>query len=527
MASSGLETYARCMDKKVDYLIAASDVAGYEAAPFDVWCKYFADPSERDPPSRAVEFLSRSGMQYEEDVRRAKYPNAFVVGDGSHTREERARFDPVVAGERVLAERSSVSFKRGIKLMAAGKDVIATCPLYDLRHGMCGTPDILERVDGPSLFGSHHYVVKEIKSARNIRRHHKMQTAFYNLLIGRIQGRVPEKFHIMCGNGTEYTFAFSAYEDALKVALAGIAGIRNGAEVPTPTYGSSAYPWKAFGNKRAVEAGDVSIIGNMRRCDLDALRRSGIRTIRDMLSLRISDIISKCGIGSNAARNYWQSAASLVIEWPIRRARAKAQLPKRRMDVFLDMCARRANGDDTGNGFAVYMAGALIRNGRDERYVSFIADSTREGNVVDGILGLVESAKDYAVYHCNVRNCELLIKDMERHRTDAGTIRSITSGGRMFNLQGRAVALYALPVPGNDIGSIASYVGFKRTSPEIDPNWLCPLYNEYCKDAGANSEILELMQGNSMDNCMAMAAVKDWLAEDTEGSGYLRAPSRA
>ena len=146
------------MDKKVDYLIAASDVAGYEAALFDVWCKYFADPSERDPPSRAVEFLSRSGMQYEEDVRRAKYPNAFVVGDGSHTREERARFDPVVAGERVLAERSSVSFKRGIKLMAAGKDVIATCPLYDLRHGMCGTPDILERVDGPSLFGSHHYV---------------------------------------------------------------------------------------------------------------------------------------------------------------------------------------------------------------------------------------------------------------------------------------------------------------------------------------------------------------------------------
>ena len=116
---------------------------------------------------------------------------------------------------------------------------------------------------------------------------------------------------------------------------------------------------------------------------------------------------------------------------------------------------------------------------------------------------------------------------MERHRADAGTIRSITSGGRMFNLQGRAVALYALPVPGNDIGSIASYVGFQRTSPEIDPNWLCPLYNEYCKDAGANSKILELMQGNSMDNCMAMAAVKDWLAEDTEGSGYLRAPSRA
>ena len=525
MTGSGLEPYDRCMDKRVDYLIAASDVAGYEEAPFDVWCRYFADPSERDTPSRAVEFLSRSGMQYEEDVRRNRYPNAFVVENRSHTREERARFDPVAAGERVLAERSSASFKRGIELMAAGKALIATCPLYDLRHGICGTPDILERADGPSLFGSHHYVVKEIKSARNIRRRHEMQTAFYNLLIGRIQGRVPEKFHIMDGNGAEHAFEFSAYEDALKVALAGIAGIRNGAEVPTPTYGSSAYPWRAFANKRAVEAGDVSIIGSMRRLDLDALRRNGIRTTRDVLSLRISDISSKCGIDYNAARNYWQSAASLAIEWPIRRARAKERLPKRQMEVFLDIGACRENGD--GNGFAVYMAGALVRKGRDQRYVSFIGDNTGEGNVVDGILGLVEGAKDYAVYHRNVRNCELLIKDIERHRADADTIRSITSGGRVFNLQGRAAALYAFPVPGNGIGSIASYVGFQRTSPEIDPYWLCLLYNEYRKDAGANSEILELLRGNSMDNCMAMAAVKDWLAENTEGSGYLCAPSRS
>lgn len=95
----------------------------------------------------------------------------------------------------------------------------------------------------------------------------------------------------------------------------------------------------------------------------------------------------------------------------------------------------------------------------------------------------------------------------------------------MFNLQGRAVALYAFPVPGNDINSIASYVGFKRPHAEIDTNWLCSLYNEYCKDADANANILGLMQENSMDNCMAMAAVKDWLAENVEGSGYLCAPN--
>ena len=527
MTGSGLQLYARCMDKRADYLIAASDVVSYETAPLNVWCKYFADQSERDPPTRALKFLSRGGSQYEEDVRRARYPNAVVIENESHTKEERAQFDPVSSGERVLAECSSASLKRGIELMVAGEAAIATCPLYDLRHGMCGTPDILERADGPSLFGSHHYVVKEIKSARSIHRHHKMQTAFYNLLIGRIQEYVPEKFHIIDGNGSESEFVFSTYEDALKVALARIADIRNGGEVPIPTYGSSPYPWRAFCNKRAVEAGDVSIIGNMRRSDLDALRRNGIGTIRDMLSLRISDISSKCGIGADAARNYWQSAASLIIKWPIRRVTAKTPLPKRRTEIFLDIGACRMNRNGAGDGFTVYMAGALVRNGRDKRYVSFVAGSTGERKVVDGILGLLEGMKDCAIYHCSMRNCEHLKKAMERHRVDMGAVSSIMSGGRMLNLQGRAVALYAFPVPGNDISSIAGYIGFKRTHPEIDANWLCPLYNKYCKDTGANAGILELMQENSMDNCMAMAAVKDWLAEDAEGSGYLCAPSRA
>ena len=523
MNDNGLGLYGECMDKKMDYLIAASDAASYDTSPVDVWCKYFANQSEKDPPTKALGFLSLGGMQYEEDVMRARYPNAVVIENENHTKKERAGFDPVSAGERVLAERSSDSFRKGIELMAAGEAAIATCPLYDLRCGMCGTPDILERVDGPSLFGSHHYVVKEIKSARNIKRYHKMQVAFYNLLIGRIQGHVPEKFYIIDGNGRESEFAFSAYEDALKIALDRIADIRNGGETPVFTYGSSKYPWKAFGNKRAVEAGDVSIICNMRRHDLDALRRNGIRTIRDMMALRIPDISSKCGIGADAARNYWQSAASLTIQRPIRRVTAKTQLPKRRTEIFLDISSCRLNRN--GGDSTVYMVGVLVRNGRDKQYVSFVAGNTGEGKMPDGLLGFMGGMKDYALYHCSMRNCEHLKKAMGRHRVDMGAVSSIMSGGRMFNLQGRAVALYAFPVPGNDINSIASYVGFKRPHAEIDTNWLCSLYNEYCKDADANANILGLMQENSMDNCMAMAAVKDWLAENVEGSGYLCAPN--
>ena len=510
MTGRELEPYDRCMEKGVDYLIAASDVAGYEMAPFDIWCKYFADRSEKDPPSRVVEILSRRGIQYEEAVRRTKYPDAFVVDNESRTKDERARFDPVAAGEKVLAQCSSTSFKKGVELMKAGKAVIAACPLYDLRHGMCGTPDILERADGQSIFGPYHYVVKEIKSSQKIGRRPKMQAAFYNLLMGRIQGRVPEKFHIIDGNGEENTFVFSDYEAALNTALAGIAGIRDETETPTPTYGSSAYPWRAFGNKMAVEAGDISIIGSMRKQDLDALRRNGIRTIQDMLSCEAPEISSRCKIDFKTVCNYMRLARSLASKRLIRRANAKVQLQKRQTEVYLDICAHRKKEGGAG-GPAVYMTGALVRNGRNERFVSFIADDA--GGMVDNILGLVEGAKDCAVYHSNKYNYDLLIEDMERYRADTGTIRSIMSGEMIINLRGMAAALYTFPVPRLDIGSIAGYVGFQRSSPEIDPHLLYLIYGEYRKNAGTCADILKIIQENSADNCMAMAAVKDWLVK--------------
>ena len=52
----------------------------------------------------------------------------------------------------------------------------------------------LEKRRGKSLFGSHYYVIKEIKSAKYIQRYHIFQAAFYNLLIGRFNIEFQENF---------------------------------------------------------------------------------------------------------------------------------------------------------------------------------------------------------------------------------------------------------------------------------------------------------------------------------------------
>ena len=48
-----------------------------------------------------------------------------------------------------------------------------------------------------SIFGNYHYIVKEIKLARNIQNAHIFQAAFYNYLLGKIQGYTPNSFYLI------------------------------------------------------------------------------------------------------------------------------------------------------------------------------------------------------------------------------------------------------------------------------------------------------------------------------------------
>ena len=520
MNGNGIRLYERCMDKRRDYLISASDVSLYSMSPFAVWCKYFASESEKDPTDKAHAYLFSRGMLYERNIMKARYPNAVTIGHKSSSSEERAGFDPVAAGEKVLVECRSGSFEMGVGHMAAGVPAISACPLYDLRCGMCGTPDIIERADGSSLLGQHHYIVKEIKSARRIKRHHEMQVAFYNMLIGRIQGRVPERFYIIDGDGQESEFVFSKYDDDLKNILARVAEIRNG-KMPAPTYGACPPPWRTYCNKKAVEAGDISIIGGMRKRDMDALKSNGIATIPDILSLKTPGIRSKCGISADAASSYMQSATALIVKKPIRRERAKARLQKRETEIFLEMekpCVISRN--DAGGVYMAYMMGILARIGPDEKYVSFVADDTTgEKGLLDGFLGFMEGLDDYVVYHCNKYNRDYLENMMERYGVSARVASSIMSKNAMSNLHGMATSLYAFPAPGNGIDPIAEYVGFKRRHPNVDVNMPGVLYNGYCNDPDANADNLKLIRENNIDKCLAMAAVKDWIAGNVGRNG--------
>ena len=102
--------------------------------------------------------------------------------------------------------------------------------------------------------------MKEIKLAKNLKRDHVLQAAYYNLVLGKIQGFTPEEFYLVNRNNDIFSYKFSDYKSTLELAISDVLKIKTGEIIPSATYGSVKYNWTTYTNKIAKEADDVSLI---------------------------------------------------------------------------------------------------------------------------------------------------------------------------------------------------------------------------------------------------------------------------
>src|SRR5437879_8657202 len=86
---------------------------------------------------------------------------------------------------------------RTLRLMHEGADVIYQATLFD--GTWIGYVDFLQRVDGESLLGDHHYEVVDTKLARRTKGGALLQMCVYSDLVAQIQGRMPEHMHVALG----------------------------------------------------------------------------------------------------------------------------------------------------------------------------------------------------------------------------------------------------------------------------------------------------------------------------------------
>jgi predicted RecB family nuclease len=473
-----------CLRRGPQFTITARTVYDFVKSPFKIWCDCNAPAEAKDPLTEFDKLLLDQGRQHEERTVATAYPEA----------------------ETLTYATPEEGFRLALDAMRDGIDAMHNVPIFYLPEGLVGRADILERNDEQSsVFGNYHYIIKEIKLAKNIRDYHRIQTAYYTYLLGKIQGYTPDHYILINRDRDELSFRYNETE-VLNV-LNGILEIYNGKEV-SPTFGSCDWPWETYCNEEAIRRQDISLVGQVGPSFKAKLVAAEFRSVSDLATARISDLTCISGIGDRRASRFQTNATAIVKGTHIKLA--DVTFPTVSTEIFLDL---EGTGEQISEEELVaidYLIGVLVRRDGAEEYIPFLAcDLEAEGQMFQEFLDWLARQEDYLIYHWHHYEKTHLKRLGERHDIDEEMSGRLF--GRLRDLYKDAVSCFAFPTYGYGLKQVASYMGFSWRDEEIDAMESAALYFQYVQNPNNNFDKLSKILTYNEDDCMATRTVKDWM----------------
>ncbi len=483
--------FDKCLAGKEWGRFVATDLAQFLRSRFALWCKWHAPEDQKDPISLFMQHIFDQGNEHEESYVEDSYPEATKV-----------TFDTQVEG-----------FLKGLQEMARGASTIHGAPLFYLVEDLYGIPDILERDDShPSVFGTFHYRVREVKFAKNIKDQHRIQAAFYTYVLGKIQDYTPEAFTIV--NGEREALEYPFHEESFLQVLDEVKKIRDGAPV-SPTYGSGAWPWKGYCDREAERTRDVSLVSGVGSTMKENLVAASIRTVEDLAETTPARLKRVPGIGQTRARAYHNAATALIRGQLIRTG--SVTFPQPSVEIFLDL---EGSGQQRGPEglFAIdYLIGAVVREGDQVAYRSFFAeDFDAEGKMMRTFVDWIRSLEDFVTYHWHRYEPRQLTKLLNRYDFPDSDKDWVL--GSLQDLHLMTTRAFVFPTYGNGLKDIAHFLGFQWRHQDVDAMESMALYHRYVRDPDAHREDIAKILDYNEDDCRAMMVIKDWLAKSSKAN---------
>jgi predicted RecB family nuclease len=150
------------------------------------------------------------------------------------------------------------------------------------REGWRGLADFVIRVDQPSELGAWSYEAWDTKLARSAKPAAVLQLVFYSQEIGRIQGRLPERLHVVPGTGVVETYRPADFDAFFRTAQR---RLRAHLESPPPRL----YPWPCdhcsrcdfipVCRKHWEDDDHLTLVASIRRDQVERLNRVGVETL--------------------------------------------------------------------------------------------------------------------------------------------------------------------------------------------------------------------------------------------------------
>jgi uncharacterized protein len=481
------ELYEKCLRVATNARITGRTIYDYFISPFMVYCDKFGPQDKMDVLTQYQQLIFDQGTIHETQVVEISYPEA-----------EKLEYEIPEDGFRMLLQE-----------MNKGVDVICGLPAFFLPEGLVGQFDVLERQDvESSIFGKYHYAIKEIKLAKNIQKHHVYQAAFYNYLLGKIQGYTPSKFSIINRDLEELKVDYD--EVTLLAILTDVKEIFNGKDI-SPTYGACQWPWETYNNEEAIRRLDVSLASGVGPSFKQKLSEIGILTIDHLANTPIESLVGIKGIGEKTARKFSLSSKAIISGAHIRIG--TCEFPNKKMQIYLDL---EGTGEQIGDEELVtidYLIGVLVVEGEKDEYIYFISNSLDdEGNMFERFVKWLRTKNDFIIYHWHHYERTHIERLIERYGLPEEDRAIIL--GNMRDLYRDAISCFAFPTYSNGLKEIAKYMGYKWRHADVNALESIALYFQWVEDSSENKDKIQKVIDYNEDDCRATKVVKDWMEKN-------------
>lgn len=464
--------------------VNGSDVKCYFQAPFYLWCVYHAPESEQDEKSDYMQMISDRGQLHERVFIQQEHPDMEAI--------------TIETTDEVVAH------------MKNGIPAFDNLVIFNPEMSLVGKPDLMEiSKSAPSNLGSYHYIIKEIKTVKDPARHKRyiMQGAFYNYILGQLQGYTPEIFYIINKAGESVPFRFSDYKEELLAALKEIHEIKKGKRI-TPTLDMN-YPWNGYSEKKAFETRDVSLVNGISNITKQKVNDIGIITIDDMNKIDASKIISIKGFGEKKALQFKRSAKALIDSKPI--IFGKLSLPKRKTEIFFDLEATMPDEELNNSTITNYLFGMIIREDGKEEFVPIVAKSLdEEEKIFREFIKIVSEKEDFVIYYFSHFEKTHLTRMFEEYGVDEKIKTKIMESS--IDLQKVIKEVVTFPTTKNGLKEIAKYLDFKWRHKDVNAQESMAWFFEYMEND--DQEKLQKIIDYNEDDCRATLIIKDWLVNN-------------
>jgi predicted RecB family nuclease len=404
--------------------------------------------------------------------------------------------------------------------MQAGSEVIYQGAF--LHEGWTGYADFLLRVDDRrSGLGPWSYEVADTKLARRTKPYFLLQLCFYSEQVARLQGREPERMHVILGTREQHSFRlaeFDAYYRRIKERFLAEIAASPLDTYPNPVPHCELCRWAERCDAQRIADDHLCLVAGMRSAQSLRMSRVGITTLEQLAHARSDTDVPKI---APATFETLHDQARLQLEQrrtgtpsyeplePEERRGFALLPPPSEGDLFFDM-----EGDPLYENGLEYLFGVVSVDQGEPRFHPFWGhDRAQEKQAfeefIDFVYERLERYPDLHVYHYSHYEPTALKRLMGLHGTCEEEVDNLLRRGVLVDLYKVVKQGIRISQPGYGIKKVEAFYMEQRDTAVTEGGESIVAYEQWI-ETGEQRILDEIAEYNEED-CVSTLKLRDWL----------------